>query len=270
MTFRRASVLDPCVSVYTITFNQRARVAETLNALFRQDYPRDLYQVVVLDDGSTDGTGDLLESLALSCRPVEVIRLACAREGDYLSAKRWNQCLDACSPRSEVFIQIDDVVVRPDFIRQHVKWYMQAGDFLVTGSKFEGQEETWDLSTCRRNSLAGPGGAAASVASFTGVWGASLSFSRRMLKKVYSPPHDVPYDERMCGWGFHEVEFAFRMQSAGATIIYDPAAGVFHRNHSIESEVRRGLDRESLVRKGTHWNSIYLLKKHGLAEMPRW
>jgi glycosyltransferase involved in cell wall biosynthesis len=261
--------VDTCVSIYTITFNQRERLAQTLDALFRQDYPKNLYQIIVLDDGSTDGTGDLLENLAANS-PVELIRLACAREGDYLSAKRWNQCLGACSAQSEALIQIDDVVTRPDFIRQHVKWHVKTGDFLVTGSKFEGDEETWDLSSCVRNSLAGPGGVAAPVASFTAVWGASLSFSRRMLERVYSPPHDIPYDERMRGWGFHEVELAFRLQSAGARIIYDPAAGVFHRNHNAESEGRRGLDRESLVRDGTHQNSVYLLEKHRLAEMPRW
>jgi glycosyltransferase involved in cell wall biosynthesis len=263
----------PCVSVYAITFNQCDRLEQTLASLFDQDYPAERYQIIVLDDGSADGTSRLLADLAATgpaTGPVELIGLRCEREGDYLSARRWNQCIAACSPRTDVLIQIDDVLVRPDFIRQHVKWHEGGGDFLVTGAKFEGDEETWDLASCRRGKLAGDGGAAATVEAFTAVWGASLSFSRRAVEKIYQEPHEIPYDQRMRGWGYHEVELACRMQAAGAKIVYDPAAGVFHQNHTAESEAGRGLDRQALVRDGMLENEAYLLRKHGLPSLPRW
>jgi hypothetical protein len=44
------------------------------------------------------------------------------REGDYLSGKRWNECIAASAPTHQVLIQVDDVRVRPDFVDRHVRW----------------------------------------------------------------------------------------------------------------------------------------------------
>jgi glycosyltransferase involved in cell wall biosynthesis len=257
------------VTVYSITYNQCEIVSRTIRGLFNQDYPQDHYEIVVLDDGSNDDTLRTLNGLAQQS-PVPLRVIACDHEADYLSARRWNQCLAAASPQTAVFIQIDDVRLRPDFIRQHIKWHAQGPQFIVTGAKFEGPTETWDLKACRRGRLAGPGGVAAEVEVFTAVWGASLSFPRTLMEKVSQPPFEMPYDERMTGWGFHEVECAYRMKKAGARIIYDPAAGVFHQDHTAETEARRGLSRDKLVSKGIESNEQYLLKKHGLDKLPRW
>ena len=257
------------VSIYTITYNQCEIVKRTILGIFNQNYPPDQYEIVVLNDGSNDNTLETLEILALES-PVPMVVLSCEHEADYMSAKRWNQCIATSSPQTEVFIQIDDVCLRPDFIRQHVKWHTEDPNILVTGAKFEGQKETWDLSSCRRRHLAALGGKANEIEFFTAVWGASLSFSRSLLERIYQPPFELPYDERMIGWGFHEVEFAFRMMKAGARIIYDPASGVFHQDHTVETETLRKLNRERLVIKGIENNEQFMLKKHNLSELPRW
>lgn len=257
------------VTVYTITYNQCEIVERTVRGLFEQNYPKSKYEIIVLDDGSTDNTPKMLAGLVQQS-PVPMKVLSCSHEGDYLSARRWNQCIASSSPQSQVFIQIDDVRVRTDFIRQHIKWHAQGPWFLVTGAKFEGPSEVWGLPACRRSSLAGPQGKAVEVESFTAVWGASLSFSRALMNSVYQAPYELPYDEQMTNWGYQEVELAFRMKKAGAHIIYDPAAGVFHQDHNAETEARRGLSRQSLVRSGTENNQQYILKKHGLNEIPRW
>lgn len=244
-------------------------MTKTILGLFDQDYPREQYEIVVLNDGSDDNTLDTLNALVRKS-PVPMRVLDTAHEADYLSARRWNQCIAAASANSEVFIQLDDVRVRSDFIRQHIKWHEKGPWFLVTGAKYEGPTETWDLSSCRRGHLAGPNGGASGTPFFTAVWGASLSFSRRLMERVYQTPHDLPYDERMSGWGFHEVEMAFRMKQAGAQVVYDPAAGVFHQDHTPESEERRKLNREKLVKIGITNNEQYLFNKHNLTELPRW
>ena len=257
------------VSVYTITYNQCEIVKKTIAGLFEQDYPQTHYEIIVLDDGSNDDTLTILSDLSKQS-PVPMRVLSCVHEADYMSAKRWNQCIAACSPQTEVFIQIDDVRLRPDFISQHIKWHIRGNRFLVTGAKFEGLTETWDLSTCQRSHLAEPDGKARQTNFFTAVWGASLSFSRALMKKIYQPPYELPFDERMTGWGFQEVEFAYRLQKAGAKIIYDPAAGVFHQDHIEDFEMIRGLKRTKLVSQGVENNKAYLLGKHTLSELPRW
>ncbi len=266
---RKSPTEDPFATVFAITYNQSETVELLLHDLMHQQYPSDRYEIIVLDDGSRDNTLEKLTQLAASS-PVALKLVRRQHEEDYMSAKRWNQCIHSAESKSDVFVQIDDVRVRPDFITQHVKWHLGDGDWLVTGAKFEGDLVVWDLSRCRRRSLAGPNGAASQIVACRAVWAASLSFTRRSMERVCCPPHDVPYDERMIGWGYHEVEFALRMQRVGVRLVYDPAAGVFHRHHTKETETARGLCRDELVENGEQRNIQYILAKHGLQELERW
>lgn len=51
-----APAAPPMVSVIVPTKDREAELDECLAALFALDYPRDRYEVIVVDDGSTDGT----------------------------------------------------------------------------------------------------------------------------------------------------------------------------------------------------------------------
>ena len=258
----------PFVSIYTITYRQKQRVQKTVGDLLRLDYPADRYEIIVLDDGSGDGSYEALCDLAADAA-VRIKVLQTRHEADYLSARRWNQCIAAANPASTIFIQIDDVWTRPDFIKAHLRWHRLPEEHLVTGAKFEGDHETWELSACQRKILASQDSGAAPC-NFLAVWGASMSFTRRMAARVAQEPYDRPYDERMVGWGFQEVELAYRMQIAGARLVYDPAAGVFHPNHTRETEQARGLDREALVDKGFSQNERYVVQKHSIESLPWW
>jgi glycosyltransferase involved in cell wall biosynthesis len=256
------------VSVVTMSYNQREKLLCLAEDLGRQDYDLDLVELVAIDDGSSDATTDALRRLA-GRLPYRVQALRRERAGDYLSALRWNDAIAHADRRTHVFVQVDDVRVRPDFIRRHVAWHAD-GLRLVTGSKFEANEVTWDLSTCRRARLAAPGASAATIQTWTACWGASLSYTRRLVELVSDSEHDRPYDERMTGWGHQEVEFAYRCHLAGAQLVYDPAVGVFHQNHGPVNDAGRGLDHARAKADADMRNSAYVRQKHGLDALPRW
>jgi hypothetical protein len=67
--------------------------------------------------------------------PYHLCVLRREREGGYLSAKRWNECIAAGASTHQVLIQVDDVRVRPDFIDQHVRCHGGGQLTLVTGTK---------------------------------------------------------------------------------------------------------------------------------------
>lgn len=69
MTSRR----DGLATVLVCTFNDEATIAEALESVLEQTAPPASYRVLVVDDGSTDGTADIVDA----CRSdrLEVVRL---------------------------------------------------------------------------------------------------------------------------------------------------------------------------------------------------
>src|ERR1043165_5411541 len=53
---------QPTVSFIITAYNEEQRIREKLLNTFRQDYPRELLDLVVASDCSTDGTDDLVRS----------------------------------------------------------------------------------------------------------------------------------------------------------------------------------------------------------------
>ncbi|MDP2922773.1 MAG: glycosyltransferase family A protein [Candidatus Omnitrophota bacterium] len=52
------------VSVIIPTFNRKEYLKKALDALLRQTYPHDKYEIIVVDDYSTDGTKELVEEIS--------------------------------------------------------------------------------------------------------------------------------------------------------------------------------------------------------------
>lgn len=66
---------DPSISVVVPTYQRRHHLAATLRALQQQDLGEP-YEVIVVDNGTTDGTADLLRQVAEEDRRIRVLRLA--------------------------------------------------------------------------------------------------------------------------------------------------------------------------------------------------
>ncbi len=56
------------ISVILPTYNRLDRLKRVLAALERQDCPRDDFEVVIVSDGSTDGTNEHLKSMRVPFR----------------------------------------------------------------------------------------------------------------------------------------------------------------------------------------------------------
>jgi glycosyltransferase involved in cell wall biosynthesis len=53
-------MVNPTISVVIAAFNVEAYIAETMDSLLGQAFPA--YEIIIVDDGSTDGTLALIES----------------------------------------------------------------------------------------------------------------------------------------------------------------------------------------------------------------
>jgi glycosyltransferase involved in cell wall biosynthesis len=86
------------------SYNRQAYISETLNSVLRQTLPD--FEVVVVDDGSSDGTVDIVEEF---CRRDPRVR--CVRQQNAGCGTARNHGLAASSPESEyvIFLDSDDL-----------------------------------------------------------------------------------------------------------------------------------------------------------------
>jgi len=54
------------VSIVIPTYNRRKILKRALELLFAQNYPKDKYEIILVDDGSTDGTDEMVASSLLT------------------------------------------------------------------------------------------------------------------------------------------------------------------------------------------------------------
>ncbi len=117
LTFDRPRPLDtvhlsyPAISVLTAAYNEAAVIGETVNRILGQDYPGQLH-VVVIDDGSSDRTPDIVDALARADPRVTLLR---ARHGGKAAALN----LALAGVRTRLVATVDaDTLLMPQSLRR--------------------------------------------------------------------------------------------------------------------------------------------------------
>jgi GT2 family glycosyltransferase len=114
-------------SVVISTCNRREALLVTLEALADQTVASDRYEVVVVDDGSTDGTSEALAGLEL---PYELLTMRFERNRGVSAGRN----LGIRSARGRCLILLsDDLVVPDDFIAVHVELLRRHARSWVVG-----------------------------------------------------------------------------------------------------------------------------------------
>jgi peptidoglycan-N-acetylglucosamine deacetylase len=107
-TARRGSWLAPGVSVLIAAYNEERVIARTLAQVLASDFP--LREVVVIDDGSIDGTSDAVRAVAARDERVRLVRTT--NGGKWAALNR-----GMLEVREAVVVTLDaDTVVEPDAI----------------------------------------------------------------------------------------------------------------------------------------------------------
>ena len=113
---------DP-VSVVVPAYNESENIEATVRSILANDHP---LEVVVVDDGSTDGTADLLEDLALP--RVRVVRQANAGKSAALNR-------GVAAARHDLIVMIDgDTIFQPDTVAQLVAPFADPTTGAVAGN----------------------------------------------------------------------------------------------------------------------------------------
>jgi GT2 family glycosyltransferase len=114
------------LSVIVPSYQRRDQVVACVEALLDQGLPHDLYEIVVVVDGSTDGTTDVLRALGAGAT------LRIDEQPNQGSARARNEGIAVAQGRFLVFVD-DDIIVSPTFLSEHLRVQRETGGVLVIG-----------------------------------------------------------------------------------------------------------------------------------------
>jgi GT2 family glycosyltransferase len=225
---------DLLVAVVVATRDRRARLQDLLEALERQTLDSASYEVVVVDDASTDGTERLLAEAARSdAMSLRVIRRdlrggpAVAREEGWRSAAA-----------GAIAFTDDDCVPAPDWLERGLDAMRRNGGAIVQGST----EPTPSELAAR-----GPFSRVVRITELDPSFQTcNLFYPRALLERVGG------FDTEGFGPapGGEDSDLAWRAIKAGAVAIFEPTALVHHA-------VERG-DAVARLRYATRWTTPML------------
>jgi glycosyltransferase involved in cell wall biosynthesis len=229
-------------SVVIPTYNRKEILKRALGFLFEQDYPKGGYEIILVDDGSTDGTDRMVESLSAPCTLVYLYQ---SRRGPHIARN-----LGIKNAQGEVIIFVDsDIFAPPKFIQEHMKFQRRFGNVVVSGPTVwtDKLEDVFnDIERRKRHELLFNHSGPSFITS-------NLSVKRRYLLQVGG------FDEEFDGYGWHDWELGLRLRKLGLKVRKNTEAIVYHYQE------RRDLSNiSSSCKKWTERgvNAILYYKKH--------
>ncbi len=118
---------DIKVSIIVPTFRRPEILKETLDALTHLDFPKDEYEIIVVDDGSADSTPEIVKNFQKG-----LPRLTYHFQENSGVAKARNE--GARLTKGDVLIfNDDDIIIESDNIQRHLRHLSEFGSCLVCG-----------------------------------------------------------------------------------------------------------------------------------------
>lgn len=233
------------ISVIVTTFNRCDIVSETLRRISRQTIPADDYEVILADDGSSDGTVAMVREMAFSLP----FRLRIVTHPNRGPGYTQNQGIRAASAQL-VLLLADDIHLQPNALAAHLAAHeaYPSPNVAVLGKVVQSPllprtvfMRNWDLfgfSDFDGQRELGP----------DRFWTCSIS-----CKKVFLLENGMFIEHKgKGGAASHEdVELGYRLRRKGLRIIYQPEA----LGHHLHPETMEGACRRAYER-GINWRAF--------------
>jgi len=203
--------MTPSISVVVPTYNRKHLLKGCLNSLFNQSYPANNYEIIVIDDGSTDGTAQMVKEIKATCDH-KIIYLRQDRKGPAIAR---NLGIKAAKGKIICFLD-DDCIADVDLLSEVYKSF--SDDFSNEVGGVKGRvEPIWNERTDLSYALG----------KYIYVSERSLSSNNLAYKK--SVLHEVGlFDETFPIPAWEDVDLGNRVMDKGYKILYNPKAIVWH------------------------------------------
>lgn len=209
----------PFLSVVVATRNRAGLLRSCIESLLEQDFPSDRYEIIVVDDGSTDDTPNVLPNIGCQAHGPVLSYVRPVRRG--LTAAR-NAGLRAATGDPIVYVD-DDVFAPQGWLRELAEGCLRHPEADCFGGPVLLRLEGKPPRLCERDSL---GDTHVDLGEeerpVEGACGANMALRRAAVERVGM------FNEALAAVG-DEVEWETRLKAAGGRIFYLPRAGVVHR-----------------------------------------
>jgi len=204
----------PYVSIIIPVYNDENGIQDTLLSLFNQNYPEDKFEIIVVDNNSTDNTHKIILKTVLGFDGNIVIKNE-KKTGSYAARNKGLRI-----SKGEIIAFIDsDMTVKPDWLQKGVdRMLMEKADYL--GCRIQIRPSRMKPSLCERYNIA-LGFPVKDYIKIDGYAPTAGLFVRRTVIDTVGK-----FEDRLLSGG--DVEFGNRVRNHNFKIFYDPDNIMYH------------------------------------------
>lgn len=250
----------PLISIIIPTYNRENILKKTLNSLVTQTYSQSKYEVIIIDDGSTDGTEEMVKSIITSA-PCILKYFKQEKKGPAAARN-----LGIRNAQGEIILFTgDDIIADKELLKKHMEahekykenvailgytvWHF---DLKITpfmkyleesGVQFGyTQIKHWENVPYRH------------------FYTSNISLPKRAILEIETFDEDFPYA------GVEDIEFGYRLAKKGYKIKYNPKAKGYHYHPTTlkaycRRERHRGYSIVIFQKKHPEWKTPISLQK---------
>jgi GT2 family glycosyltransferase/radical SAM superfamily enzyme YgiQ (UPF0313 family) len=216
------------VSVVIPTHDRRDILRRTLLAFSAQTIDPERFEVIVVDDGSTDDTPAMLARWRGGCT-VRVVR----QEHGGANAARNRGVAVATAPI--VLLTGDDMIPGPSFLEEHLRFHQEHPDARDAMLGFIDWSPELPVTPLMRFLVSPAGGQQFAFHEIGGPLATYRNFysSNVSLKREFLCAERVMFDEDFTATAYDDTELGYRLERRGMRLHYRPRAVTYH-HHAMD------------------------------------
>ncbi len=217
------------LSVIVPSYNRRELLRRCLDSLAVQTQDAGDFEVVVVDDGSTDGTAEMVEGLHTPYR----LQLLRGKQQRWAAAR--NAGVAAADGRICLHID-DDIVCSPQLVAEHVGAHASGDREVGIGKLIQAPPDAddWYAHAFARGLNEHYEDLAGRPPTWTDCYGANLSTTRAVFTEVGGFATDLP--------AAVDLEFGFRLCQAGCNLRYLARGEGTHDDQKLSQRMLQDAD----------------------------
>lgn len=226
---------DFTMSIVIPTYNRKEQLIQCLMKLSGQDIDPSLFEVIVVDDGSTDGTGQAISLLHLS------FAMRYLRQNKSGPASARNTGIRNAKNDIVTFIG-DDILVTPEFVSEHLRAHTDHADETAAILGHIDWPSNMTVTPFMKF-ITGPKGLQfcfPDIADRQNVPCGYFYTSNISVKRSFLLREGGLFDTGFQYAAYEDTDLGRRLARLGLRIIYHPEALAYHDHHmSLKSFIRR-------------------------------